>query len=240
MSTDRNPVLDTVDGNYVLPAPPRGYDLLVTGSDDAKPALATGAVARALGQRFGSQAQSLDLLLSEVRDRLEQLDQAIAEDTRAQLKGAVRDVVRVVDWCDALRQELDTESAKAAEGLEPVDLVAMCEQQANALQGLTDPIAVLSSKQVVYWADRNKLAFLVQKALELVWARTGGSGLRCIEVQAEEGVPSIRVCSRGEPSPDIDPDVVDAFRGAVDFVGATVVPGELGPGGAGLVIRLPV
>jgi hypothetical protein len=240
MTTDRNSVLAPADGSYVLPAPPRGYDLLVTKSAEPSSLLFPGAIASGLGQRFQSQAQSLDLLLTEVRDRLERLDGAIAEDSRAQLKGAVRDVVRVVDWCDALRQELDAESAKAVEGLEPIDLVVLCERQANALQGLTDPIAVMSSKQVVYWGDRNKLQFVMQKALELVWARTGGQGLRCIEVSAEDGVPSIRVCSRGEPARDIDPDVVDAFREAVDDVGATVVPDELGPGGAGLVLRLSV
>ncbi|MFT6081066.1 MAG: hypothetical protein ACJAQZ_003134 [Planctomycetota bacterium] len=239
MTTDRNTVLAPADTSYVLPAPPRGYDLLVTDGGKPSPLLSAGAIASALGQRFQSQAQSMDLLLIEVRGRLEQLDGAIAEDSRAQLKGAVRDVVRVVDWCDALRKELDAESSKAVEGLEPIDLVDLCEQQANALQGLTDPIAVLSSKQVVYWGDRNKLAFLMQKALKLVWARTGGQGLRCIEVSSEEGVPSIRVCSRGEPAREIDPDVVDAFREAVDYVGAAVVPDELGPGGAGLMLCLP-
>lgn len=240
MTTDRNPVLDPADPSYVLPAPPRGHDLLITDSGESPPLQRSGATTRALGQRFHAQAQSLDLLLTEVRDRLEQLDGAIAEDSRAQLKGAVRDLARVVDWCDALREEFEVESARASEGLEPIDLVELCEQQANALQGLTDPIAVLSGKHIVYWGDRGRLMHVIQKALELVWARTGSQGLRCIEVDSHDGAPSIRVCSRGEPARDIDSDVVDAFRAAVDGFEATVVPDELGPGGAGLVLRLPI
>jgi hypothetical protein len=116
----------------------------------------------------------------------------------------------------------------------------LCEQQANALQGLVDPITVLPSQQVVYWGDRNRLTILIEKALELVWARTGGQGLRCIEIGSEAGVPSIRVCSHGEPTKAIDRDVVDAFREAVDYVAATVAPDELGPGGAGIMLRLPI
>jgi hypothetical protein len=239
MTTNRNPVLDSVDGSYVLPAPPRGLDLLVVRGGERSSLLGTGAVASALGHRFQTQAQSLDLLLTEIRAQLECLDGAIAEDSRAQLKGAVRDVVRVVDWCDELCLELDDESAKAAEGLQPIDLVALCEQQANALQGPADPITVLPSKHVVYWGDRNKMTYVIQKALELVGARTGGQGLRCIEIDSEGGFPSIRVCSHGEPTKEIDPEVVDAFREAVDYVAATVVPDELGPGGAGLLLRLP-
>ena len=240
MTTNRNLVLNPVDGSYVLPAPPRGFDLLVMDGGESSPLLGAGAIASALGQRFQSQAQSLDLLLTEMRGQLERLDGVIAEASPAQLKGAVRDVVRVVDWCDALRLDLADESAKAVDGLQPIDLLALCEQQANALQGLVDPITVLPSQQVVYWGDRNRLTILIEKALELVWARTGGQGLRCIEIGSEAGVPSIRVCSHGEPTKAIDRDVVDAFREAVDYVAATVAPDELGPGGAGIMLRLPI
>ena len=72
-----------------------------------------------------------------------------------------------------------------------------------------------------------------------MWARTGGRGLRCIEVYSDGEVPCLRVCSRGEPVTEIDPDIVDLFRTASENTGALVVPDNLGPGGAGFVLRLP-
>lgn len=74
----------------------------------------------------------------------------------------------------------------------------------------------------------------------LVAERTGGLGLRCVEVAAMQGAAMVRIFSRGEPQGDLDQDVVDLFRRAVEKVGATVLPDELGPGGAGFVLRLPV
>jgi hypothetical protein len=151
----------------------------------------------------------------------------------------VREIVRVVDWCDAVQQELVDEASKASAGLEPIDLGGLCEQMATLLQGTTDPISVVSKQPVTYWGDRAQLAHLVQKALSLVWARTGGRGLRCLEVFLADGTACIRVCSRGEPVPEVDGELVDLFRAATANAEVLVVPDDLGPGGAGLVLRLP-
>jgi len=239
MTTIRKSTLDPVASSYVLPAPPRGLDLLVVKPEGVSPPPSMGTGIAALGNRFQMQAQSLGLLLTEIRTQLEHLDGAVEGHSREQLKGAVRDVMRVVDWCDELRLDLDDEGGKAAEGLQPIDLASLCEEQANALQEPAAPIAVLPSKPLVYWGDRNRMEHVLKKALELVGARTRGQGLRCVEVVSGEAVPSIRVRSHGEPAKEIDPEVVAAFREAVDYVGATVVPDELGPGGAGLMLRLP-
>ena len=240
MTTYQNLVHAPINGSYVLPARPSGQSLLVTKPLTADPSSVTaGAVARRLGQRFSTQAESLELLLTEVRERLANLDALMVEGSRAQLKGAVRDVVNVVDWCDALQADLAGETDKAAQGLEPIDLVDLCRQQATSLQGPDDPITVSVKNHVIYWGDQAKLANLIQNGLMLVSERTGGLGLRCVEVAAIQGASLVRIFSRGEPQGDLDPDVVDLFRRAVEKVGATVVPDELGPGGAGLVLRLP-
>lgn len=241
MTNYQNLVPAPSNGSYVLPARPRGQSLLVTKPVNAdSPALTAGAVARGLGQRFATQAQSLELLLTEVRERLANLDALIVEGSRAQLKGAVREVVNVVDWCDALQADFAGETDKAAQGLEPIDLVDLCRQQATSLQGPDDPITVAVKNHVIYWGDQAKLAKLIRNGLMLVAERTGGLGLRCVEVAAMQGASTVRIFSRGEPQGDLDPDVVDLFRRAVEKVGATVLPDELGPGGAGFVLRLPV
>ena len=240
MTTYHNLVHAPVNASYVLPARPSGQSLLVTKPVDADPSpLIAGAAARGLGRRFSTQAQSLEILLSEVRERLARLDGLLVEGSRAQLKDAVRDVENVVDWCDALQAGLASETDKAAQGLEPIDLVDLCQQQAASMQSVDDPITVAAKDHVTYWGDQAKLVNLIQNGLTLVSERTGGLGLRCVEVAAIRGATLVRIFSRGEPQGDLDPDVVDLFRRAVEKVGATVVPDELGPGGAGLVLRLP-
>ena len=83
MTIDRSTVLDPADGSYVLPSPPRGQGFLVF--DDAgtpRSVLHTGSIARGLGERFQSHSQVLHLLLTEVRERLSQLDVGIAARSR--------------------------------------------------------------------------------------------------------------------------------------------------------------
>lgn len=241
MTTDPNLVLDPATGSYVLPAPPRGRSLITEGEEtEATSAFQAVTVARAIGERFQVTAQSLEMLLLEVRERVQVLDQAIAEDSRAQLKGAVREIAKVLDWCDAARTEIAIDSSKAVAGFEPIDVVALCNQLATAHEGLTDPIAVIARHDLTCWANRGQLMHVVQKALAVVWARTGGQGLRCLETEWRDSIPAIRVCSRGEPCDGIDPNLVEDFRQAVENAGIIVIPDDLGPGGAGLVLRLPV
>jgi len=241
MTTDQKQILDPETGSYVLPAPPRGHrDQLVTDGEPS-PLLqgSTSEVARAIGARFHVQADSLDLFLTELRDRLEQLDGAIAEDSRAQLKGAVREIGNVVEWCQAVQRELATESQRAENGEEPIDLVGLCEQIATSRQEMTEPISVVPRQAASCWGERGRIAHVLHRALDLVWARTSQRGLRCLEVDWQDAVPCVRVRSRGEPTDELDPDLVDAFRAAASSAGVAVVPDEQGPGGAGMVLRLP-
>ncbi|HEB52579.1 MAG TPA: hypothetical protein ENI87_04905 [bacterium] len=238
MSHEKHQVLETPIDNYVLPSPPRGQaELLVAdGASTAVGVASTAAVARAFGERLEVKAQCMGGFLTELRDRLERLDAAIAEDSRAQLKGAVRELGHVVDWCDAVRAELADEGAMARSGREPIDLGQFCEQLATRLQATTEPISVRTVGTVTVWCERGALAHLLERALAVVWARTGGVGLRCLGVAAPDGTPQLRVWSRGEPTGDVDAELVDALRNVATKVGARILPDELGPGGAGLLL----
>lgn len=253
MTTDHNPVLDPADTSYVLPQPQpsphieqhegQGHgEVIVVGGQQARTAalLRGQAVARSLGQRFQVQADSLTQFLAEVRDRLESLDAAIAEDSRAQLKGAVREIGSVVDWCEAVRSEFAYECEQACAGHEPIQLGELCREIALDQHSSSSPITAVVDRDLMWWGSTAALANLVQNALVLVSERTRGNGARSIELQNDDGVPNIRVRSNGEPADTVDPNTVTKFRAATEHVGATVVPDELGAGGAGLVIRLPV
>jgi hypothetical protein len=113
MNSDRPAVIDPQDAGYVLPAPPRTRREVVVVPEPERPSslLQRTAASRALGERFHLQAECLQQCLREVRERLAQLDVAIAEDSRAQLKGAVREIDSVVDWCDAIQDHMVSPSA---------------------------------------------------------------------------------------------------------------------------------
>ena len=99
-------------GGYLLPtARRRPGGFVVDGSG----ALPGGGVA-AFAQKTLLHAECLQQLLAEVRDRLRQLDAATTEDSRARLKGAVRELTGVVDWCDAVQAALSTDAAEHGAG----------------------------------------------------------------------------------------------------------------------------
>jgi hypothetical protein len=230
--------VDLEGAGYVLPAPPRSRRAELTATRGGEPAGSAdgGGVAAAIGERLQLQVQSLDGLLSEIRDRLQLLDAAIAEDSRAQLKGAVREICEVVGWCEAAQQGMRAETARAASGQEPLDLLALC-QQVVAARDAEEPIHVIAHRPVTCWGERAPTRLLIERALALVAARTGGRGLRCLEIDWQEHAPTLRVRSQGEPGGELPPETVAAFRAAAARAGARVAPDEHGPGGAGLLLR---
>lgn len=241
MSIDPPAVLDTAAGQYVLPAlrRPAGEVVVVAAGRDLTAGLRRGGeVARALGQRFLSLAEGQQCFLTELRARLVALDGSIAEAPRAQWKGAVRDVMAVLDWCDAVQVDLLRESGLAAAGAQPIDVVSLCEDVASQVATDEQPVLVKGSCANAWWGSAVALADLVRSGLCLLAERTQGACARCIEVSAAEGVLTLQLTSAGEPGDGVDADSVRRFRQAVAEVGATVRPDAMGPGGAGMVIEL--
>lgn len=114
MSSDRQPPTDAGADGYVLP-PPQRRPREGAGVVAAQAAACRGSEpARALAARVACEAEILHLLLAELRDRLERLDGATAEASRAQLKGAVRELGAVLDWCEAVQGELLDEARAIA------------------------------------------------------------------------------------------------------------------------------
>ena len=228
------------EGAYVLPAPPRGRrdQLVIEPEPTASSGTWTGDVAKVIGGRLRLQAESLELLLDELKERLGRLDEAVEGSSRAQLKGSVRELMQVVGWCEAAQRGLALECKRTQAGQEPIDLVALCEHVASERDD-DEQIVVESDGVAACWGYRARVRRLLGIALDLVWARTQQRGLRCVEVLWEEGVPCVRVRSCGEPGRAIDPELVGDFRAAAEMAGVCVSPDGLGPGGAGLILRFP-
>jgi len=235
-------VQDSSTSKYVLPAAPRVVGEIVVVPPARLPLSELrrgGEVARALGDCFLTHAECLQHFLAEIRTRLVSLDSALAEDSRAQLRGALHDVLSVLEWCDAVQSELQQDCGRAAARAEPIDVVDLCRLVA-ASSGPADLVQVSGQLPTTWWGEARTLAKALELGLALVAERAGGSGCRFVEVYAEATHPRIRIASSGDPQEEVDRDAVRRFRQAVAQVGARVLPDAIGPGGSGLVIELPV
>lgn len=233
--------LDLSASEYVLPAPPRVGNEVVVVSTRPQPLVGmrrSGEVARAIGDRVLALAECQQQFFAELRGRLVTLDDAIAEDSRAQLKGAVRDVMQVLEWCEAIQSDLRADGQLAAAGAEPLDLADLCHEVA-AHFAPHEAVVVSGQCPGTWWGNARALAEVLHQALLLVAERTGGVGTRLLEVGGQPDHPTIRVVSYGEPVDGIDSAVVRNFRQVAAMLGAKVVPDALGPGGSGLLLLLP-
>jgi hypothetical protein len=227
---------------YLLPKPPRGGGevLVVGGRSGAHTTHRRSAeVAKVLGERIVLIAECQQQFLTELRHGLEELDGAVAEDSRARLKGAVLSALGVLDWCDAQQRDLIQQGSLAARGWQPIDLGEFCRE--FAAEQPAENVALVVTGQTVraWWGDAAKLHDVLHAGIAVILERTGGSGSILVEVESAPAGHLIRIAGTGEPQEDLDASVVRNFRHAVERIGAVVQPDVLGAGGAGLVLQLP-
>ncbi|MCB9885521.1 MAG: hypothetical protein H6838_08515 [Planctomycetes bacterium] len=229
----------TAVGDYVLPKPPRGGEvpLTIAATSSASASLRRAEAARQLGARSLALVECQQQFLAEVRERLEGLDIAIAEDSRARLKGAVRATVEVLDWCDAVQRDLQRETQFACQGWLPHDLASFCAELAAAQTG--GQVLVAGTTATAWWGDGAVLATLLAAGIELVRERTSGQGAVLLEVADAEGVHTVRIASSADAVEDVDPASATRFRALADRLGAAVMPDRLGVAAPGMVVRLP-
>ena len=242
MTTEPPSVLDQGTAEYVLPAPPRatGEVVVVAPRADQNSVWRRGSdVARTLGDRFLALVETQQIFAAELRERLLGLDQSIAEAPRAQWKGAVRDLLGVLDWGDAVHADLLQEARLAATGAEPIAVEDLCQEVAAHVQTATQPVFVRGQTSRAWWGAAPALAELVRQALGLVGERTSGIGARSVEISEAQGCVAIAISGVGEPADAVEADSVARFRRAVEQIGAVVRPDGMGPGGAGLRLELP-
>lgn len=244
MLTRSEPSPAAVNAPYVLPTrtPPaaRPADLVVVAPDPhAGSAFRRGSeVAKALGERFLGAAENQRVFAAELRQRLEAVDAAIPEATRAQLKGLLRAAIDVLGWCDAAQDDLLDQSRRAAAGAEPIDVAALCADVASADADPTRPVHVLAGAAPTWWGHAAPLAAAVRAALQLVSERAPGRGARSIDVSETSAAVLVEFAAAGEAE-DVDPAAVARFRRAAAAVGAAVLPTALGAAAPGLVLSLP-
>lgn len=224
-------------GDFVLPGRPKAPPAVLMAGKGPSPRWLEherAAVARDLGEHFLLLAESQRQLLGELRAELEQCDQAVGDAPRARLKGVLQQALAVLEWCDATSDECAQQARAAVAGWRPIDLLAAA-QEALAAHGA--PVGHATGMGT-WWGDGERLQVCLLAALRLVAERSGGGAVQVEVATDAEGV-FLRVVGAGEPAEDVEPESVVAFREAAESLGARVLPDRLGPGGTGLVLRLP-
>ncbi|MCC7063715.1 MAG: hypothetical protein IT456_12985 [Planctomycetes bacterium] len=227
---------------FVLPKPPRGNgEVFVVGGRAGVHSMhrRSAEAAKCIGDRILMLAECQQQFLAELRHGLEALDGAVAEDSRARLKGSIQASLGVLEWCEVSQRDLLQQAGFAAQGWQPIDLGEFCREFAN--EHREDEIALVVAGQSVrpWWGDAARLHDVLHAAVHVITERTGGCGSILLEVVGTASGPRIRLAGTGEPREDLDAGAVKTFRQAVSRLGATVEPDALGIGGAGLVIGLP-
>lgn len=243
---DVAPAIETP--NYVLPskaplpaARHAGEFVVVSPQRDLDAAFRRGGdVAKALGERFLAAAENHRVFLDELRQRLLALDAAVADATRAQIKGALHGVLDVLGWCDAAESDVVANARLAAVGAEPIDVAALCGDIAQQAATPDRPIYVRGGTSAAWWGPAAGLADAVRQALALVAERTQSSGARSLEVRETPAGVQIECLAAGEPGDGVEPASIARFRRAVGAIGASVQPTAQGAGAAGFVLVLPM
>jgi hypothetical protein len=243
MTTTHSEVSAPEVTGYVLPNRPRqaGGAFVVT-SHDAIPASLhrhTGEVAKRIGERVLLLAECQQQFLGELRTGLRELEGGVVDDARIKLQASIRSAITVLDWCDALQQDLLGEGQRAAHGWQPIDLAEFCADVASecGVNGIT--VVATGELAQPWWGDAGQLAEVLRTGIGVVAERSAGPGAVLVEISGTSDAPRIRVAGTGDPAGEVEEASIRQFRDAVGRLGAKVVPDGLGPGGTGLILQLP-
>jgi hypothetical protein len=194
---------------------------------------------RRLGSRVLALLECQERFLEELRTSLQELDASVHEESRARIKAQLRTLAEIVDWTEMVHSDLVLEGRHAKAGQAPLDLLWVVHRVAAAWAPNGPEVAIHGRTDRPCWGNEASLAELVRLAFELVALRAGEGQAIQVEIGEHGGRLGLRVFSAGGPEPIADPGLVERFRRAVERTGAAVEPDALGPGGAGLVLRLP-
>ncbi|MCA8974521.1 MAG: hypothetical protein KDC98_07350 [Planctomycetes bacterium] len=236
----QSPVASENDAKYVLPNPGRPVSGLVLPASRSKgPRYRESEVARSIGQRAVALLECQARLLDELRGSLQEFESDLGEATRARLQAKARVAVSVLEWCDAVQADLQQEASWAANGLQPVDLMSFCRDQAGIAAADGVAVNVIGERNLPWWGDAARLGTTLAAAITLVRSRAGSSEAVVLEIRGDRDTASLRVAGIGETAEIRDPAIVEDFRANAELLGCKVVPDDLGPGSNGLILMLP-
>lgn len=194
-----------------------------------------------LGGRVLDLAESQGQLLGELRLVLQEMDNPEHDVPRARIAAKIAELGRILDWCDEVQHDLVAEGQQAVAGIEPIDLLLLCQ---DVVHDLADPdterpVQIAGSAVHTVWGDPRAFGHLLRLGIDLVAQRTAGWSDIHVTVSEEAGVPMVRIAGLDGARREPDAELVGDFRAAAQTVGVQVLPDASGPDGTGLELHLP-
>jgi hypothetical protein len=222
--------------------------ILIVGTETSEAAAAAAGAFSVTGEtgsdglrRLGSRVLSLlecqERFLEELRTSLADLDGSVHEESRARIKAQLRTLGEIVDWTEMVHRDLVLEGRHAKAGQAPLDLLWLVHRVVASLNG--PDVTIHGRTDRPCWGNEAHLGELVRLAIELVALRAGVGTAIQVEIGEHGCQLGMRVFSAGGPASFEGSQLIERFRRAVERTGASVEPDVLGPGGTGLVLRLP-
>jgi len=178
----------------------------------------------------------------EMRNTLDELGLGIHDDARAALKGKVGQLGHVLEWTEAVSEDLTQEATRAAAGQRRVDtsdcLRRLGRQMEERHSNIRITVSTLPSRPC--WGRPEDLNELLRLGLELTRLRIRGTGSITVETESGDHVIRHRILGLGEAAALNEPQATARFAELLESLGATVKPDSLGPHGTGMIIELPV
>ncbi len=201
---------------------------------------ATGEGLRCLGGRLLALLDCQERFFEEMRLSLVEMQGTIRDESRARIQRQMDTLGEILDWCETVHADLVIEGRRAKAGDVPLDLVRVARAAAATFAEAEDAqVEVRGPTARPCWGDEASLTELLRLGIELVSRRCGGEGPITVEVGPAGPAHAVRICCLGEPLPFQASRQVERFRALAEATGARVEPDDLGPGRAGIVLRLP-
>src|SRR5262249_29810506 len=147
--------------------------------------------------------ESQRALFEELRAVLAQIGDAAPSEPRVRIAALARTAGEVLDWCASVQQELLAEGGRAARGEQQIDLLGLCQDVLHDCGEAFDrPIQLAGFAVRSVWGSVATLGRLVRLAVELVAARTAGTGSILLGIGDDERGPFLHLHSDGQACAD--------------------------------------
>ncbi len=197
-----------------------------------------------VGQRLLPLLGCLDRFSEEGTHALEELDEAISDQSRARLSNQVRVLREIMGWSRTVGDDLRVEVNAAANGHRLVDTWELCAEMGRQLESHFPDLRVQLGSAGDVGLCRGRapdLAEAIFLGYVLAAHRIGGQGSIQVERSCEDGFVVHHIKAYGEAKTVVAPELVARFRELVvtDHHGR-IRPDLLGKNATSLTLELPL
>ncbi len=197
-----------------------------------------------LGEELQVVVESQERFIEEAQMAVREVDDAVQEGTRAQLKNRLCNVTEILDWSRAVHEDIQQRVQAAVGGFQSVDAYDLLRD----LQGQVETffpelrISIPACTGASHCHGRaTDLAEGLFLALSLTAQRIGGQGALRVEINQVKDHLQIRLQGVGDPQHlQAAKEMARCREILVQQHGGRILPDNLGKHAAGMLIQLPL